>query len=426
MREDRGDRRTAAESQSPLGHWQADACDVNQAMDIIAANPLTLAFDGDVAGSRITALPSGPDRLAELLAIIDTAATSLSMLFYIFAKDGAGIRVRDALATAARRGIAVTVLIDSFGSAGTGDAFFLPITSAGGIVRWFGTRWTPRYLIRNHQKLVIADRTTVMAGGFNIADAYFAPPDDRTGWQDIGIIVRGPAVADAVRWFDILDGWLSTPKPRFRVLRRHVKNWTAGDGPVRWLVGGPLLRRSSWTRTLLRDLGSARSLAISTAYFSPDAAILRRIGRVGRSGGALRLVLPSRSDNGATVGASRLLYGFLLKRRADIAEFQPSLLHNKLIVADDISLVGSANLDMRSLYLNLELVLRIDDAALAGQFRALIAAQHGQSQPITQQLHRSRSGWFNRLRWLGAWFLVNALDYSVTRRLNLGLTDDQD
>jgi cardiolipin synthase len=144
---------------------------------------------------------------------------------------------------------------------------------------------------------------------------------------------------------------------------------------------------------------------------------MRRIARKGQT----RLVLPGRSDNGATIGASRLLYTGLLGAGARIWEFAPCKLHTKLIVLDDVVYLGSANFDMRSLYLNLEIVLRIEDAALAERMRGYIAHHLASAQPITRQLHASRASWLNRLRWTISWLLVAVLDYTVSRRLNLGL-----
>ena len=161
------------------------------------------------------------------------------------------------------------------------------------------------------------------------------------------------------------------------------------------------------------------------AYFAPNAGVLRRIAGIAQRGGAARLLLPAYSDNGATVGAARLLYGFLLKRGVVISEYLPQRLHSKLIVLDDIVLIGSANLDMRSLYVNMELVLRIRDAAFAGKCLALIARQEAHAEVITPALHRQRAGLLNRIRWFASWLVVSAIDYSVTRRLNFGLNDEQ-
>ena len=156
------------------------------------------------------------------------------------------------------------------------------------------------------------------------------------------------------------------------------------------------------------------------AYFSPPYTLLRRIARVAKTGQA-RLLMAAKSDNGATLGATRSLYRYLLKRKARIWEFSPCKLHTKLLVLDDAVYLGSANFDMRSLYLNLEIMLRIEDAALAERMREFIAHQIAASEEITPALHAQRSTLFNRIRWGAGWVLVSVLDYTVTRRLNLGI-----
>ncbi len=156
------------------------------------------------------------------------------------------------------------------------------------------------------------------------------------------------------------------------------------------------------------------------AYFSPPYALLKRIARVARKG-RTRLVMASKSDNGATIGATRSLYSYLLKRGAQVWEFQPSKLHTKLLVLDDAVYLGSANFDMRSLYLNLELMLRIEDRALAERMREFVSEYIAASERITPALHRRRATAWNRLRWWAGWVLVSVVDYTVTRRLNLGI-----
>lgn len=386
----------------------------------VALPATPIGFTHEMAGQRLDFIAGGNERLAALLALIDGARHRLRIIVYMFEADAAGTLVRDAMTAAAQRGVNVTLILDSFGSADTADGFFAPLVAAGGRYRWFGARWTPRYLIRNHLKLYIADEDVAMFGGFNVGDSYFAALDQAEAWHDLGVTITGSDVATLATRFDQLDGWLAAPRTSWRGLVRVIRDWDAGTGPLSWLAGGPSSRLSPWARAVKRDLERGSRLAMIMAYFSPGQSLLRRIASLGRRGEAL-LILPAKSDNGATIGAARALYGFLLKRGVRIAEYQRARLHLKLVVIDDVTYVGSANFDMRSLFINLELMLRVEDAALADKVRAFIAAHETQSQLITAEIHQQRAGWFTRLRWGLAFFLVSAVDFGVTRRLNLGI-----
>ncbi|MFA9201335.1 MAG: phosphatidylserine/phosphatidylglycerophosphate/cardiolipin synthase family protein [Cypionkella sp.] len=383
-------------------------------MDYAEPPPFTV----EAQGHRLTFHAAGADRLAALLALIEGARESLRMAFYIFAEDASGVRVRDALTAAAARGVAVSLIVDGFG-ADARRAFFAEMVAAGGTFCCFSPRWNLRYLIRNHQKIVVADDARAMIGGFNVADDYFAPPA-AAGWCDLAIEVEGRAVADLAQWFDALHAWAGNPRANWRAIRRMVRQWQPGDGPVRVLIGGPTRGLSSWVRNVRSDLLGGARLDMVMAYFSPSKRAMRAIGKLSRRGRA-RLVLAAKSDNGATIGATRSLYGYLLRKGAEVWEFEATKLHTKLIVIDDKSYFGSANFDMRSLYLNLEVMLRVEDRALADRLRAYVASYLPASTAITPALHRSRAGLFNRARWRLSWFLVAVVDYTVTRRLNLGL-----
>jgi cardiolipin synthase len=135
----------------------------------------------------------------------------------------------------------------------------------------------------------------------------------------------------------------------------------------------------------------------------------------------VRLVLASRSDNSTTIAAARLLYGPLLRSGVEIYEYQPCRLHMKLLVIDDAVYIGSANFDMRSLFLNLEIMLRIEDAGFASEIRRFIDRNADESEQITLQVHRARRTPFRLIKGWLSYFLVGVLDYKVTRRLNFRL-----
>ncbi len=375
-------------------------------------------FSLKARGQSLTFLPAGHDRFAALISLIENARSSLKLAYYMYREDRVGRKVRDALVAAARRGVDVHLIVDGFG-AETSEDFFVELRDAGGHFAKFIAKWSRRYLIRNHQKIAIADGERALVGGFNIGESYFAPPED-DGWHDLGLMIEGSAVDELLRWYGELEDWVATPKAQFRAISRKVKEWDPGDGPVQLLVGGPTRGLSSWARSVGRDLKRGRRLDMVMAYFSPSAGMLRRIGRIAQRGEA-RLIMAGRSDNGATIGATRSLYHYLLKTGAAVWEFRPSKLHMKLIVLDDTVYIGSANFDMRSLYLNLELMLRIEDAALACRMREFVTLHHGVSKRITPESHKRKANLFNRIRWNLSWFLVAVLDYTVSRRLNLGL-----
>lgn len=375
-------------------------------------------FDIEAAGQRMSFYPGGPDRRAALFELVEGAASSLDVCFYIFAEDTVSTEFRDALVEAARRGVKVTLIVDRFGSSAT-SGFLQPLVDAGGCFLVFSAKWTRRYLIRNHQKLVIADCRRAMFGGFNIADAYFAPPKEN-GWADLGIMIEGSAVEGLNAWFDKLRAWTEREEQHAREIARTVREWEWAAPGATWLVGGPTRGLSSWARCVSDDLVQGQRLDMFMAYFSPPKRLLGRMGRIARKG-ETRLVMAGKSDNGATIGASRSLYDYLLGQRAQIWEFSACKLHTKLIVLDDAVYLGSANFDMRSLYINLELVLRIEDAALADRMRQFVTEYIGVSERITIPLHKQRGTLWNRIRWNLSWLLVSVIDYTVTRRLNLGI-----
>ncbi|HTN15914.1 MAG TPA: phospholipase D-like domain-containing protein, partial [Sphingomonadaceae bacterium] len=181
-------------------------------------------------GQELTFYPNGADRLAALLALIEAARHTLKFYYYIFATDECAAQVRDALAAAARRGVAVTLIVDDFGS--PADAHFLsPLTEAGGAVQRFSSRWGVRYLIRNHQKMAIRDGEAAMIGGFNIEQAYFDPPE-ANGWNDLGVLVEGGVVKRLCDWFDLLDALTDDARRvTFMEARKRVRHWDAGSGP---------------------------------------------------------------------------------------------------------------------------------------------------------------------------------------------------
>jgi len=370
----------------------------------------------EIAAHRFHFAGDGPQALAQLLSLIAGATRDLRLLYYIFDKDRAGHAVRDALIEAARRGVSVWLIIDGFGSRTESDGFFEALRMEGVQLCVFHPRFGRRYLLRNHQKMAIADDDRVAIGGYNISDEYF----DRhhaEGWRDFGLEVVGPSVSHLVGYYDALFAWSKERRASLRGIRRLIRGSSQKEGPVRWLIGGPTLRPSEMVRALHADLRQTKSVAMSMGYFAPNPAMLRHLGQAALRGFA-RVVTAAKSDNITTIGAARHCYRRLLKNGVEIFEFLPQKLHEKLIVIDDIGYVGSANFDMRSLYLNLEVMLRVEDKSFAAAIRARIDENAASSERIDQRRYDELASPWRRLKWTFDYFLVAIVDFGIARGLN--------
>ena len=376
----------------------------------------------DINGDRLTLLVTGRRRLDALLALIDGAERTLRLVYYIYADDDAGRRVNAALIRAAGRGVKVSLIVDGFGAGLVAErSFFTPLDEAGVSVCWFSPRWGRRYLLRNHQKLALADEARIIIGGFNIEDDYLGvAPEPALIWRDLGLLIEGPAAARMAGYFDALQRWTADPGASLRGLGRSLRQWSESEGAVRWLIGGPTRRLSPWARALRADLHVGRRIDIIAGYFSPSPTILRRLDRAGKRAAAVRVVTAALSDHPNAVAAARFTYAGLLRKRVRIFEYKPSKLHTKLYLVDDAVHVGSANFDMRSLFINLELMVRVENPAFAAHIRAYVEGEVADSEEITAELYRQRTGWRQRVRQFIAYGLLAVVDPTVSRRLNLG------
>ena len=369
----------------------------------------------EIAGNRLEVIESGDARLRILLELIDGAQRSIRMLMYMFNPDRAGERVRHALVAAAKRGVEVKLLIDGFGSAAPPD-FFTGMDEAGARHCVFNPSYGRRYLMRNHQKLVVVDEAVVLIGGANIDTDYLS--DHAEGrWRDLWLRLEGPEAALPARYFDTLFRWSHRKNPSVAYLRRQIAEYSEWRGPLQWKFSGPLSRRNSWARSIGLDLKRGKRADLIFAYWAPPGAMLRRLGQVARRGHA-RVINAARSDNNATIAAARNTYGRLLRRKVELYEYQPAKLHTKLAVVDDVVHIGSSNFDYRSFYINLELMLRIHDAGFAEAMRGYIERELPDCRRITLEMHKRRATWWRRVKWGLSHFLVNVMDYTVTRRLN--------
>jgi cardiolipin synthase len=369
----------------------------------------------EIAGNRLEVIETGAGRLKALLELIGNAQSSFKMLMYMFNPDHVGGVVHDAMLAAARRGVRVKLLIDGFGS-GAPPQFFADLADAGGEYCVFNPSYGRRYLLRNHQKRASADDRIAIFGAANIDEDYLSDTGPKH-WRDLWLRIEGSEAAIGSRYFDAIFRWSKRKRATLRSLRRIVGEYSEWRGLLLWKFSGPLSMRNSWWRSIGRDMKRAKQLDLMFAYFAPPGAMLRRIGRIGRRGCA-RIVTAAKSDNNATIAAARHSYSRLLRRHVRIYEYRPAKLHTKLAIIDDVVHIGSSNFDYRSFYINLEVMLRIRDPGFAAAMRAYFERELQDCQWITYEVHKRRASPWRRIKWAISHFLVNVMDYTVTRRLN--------
>ncbi len=349
-----------------------------------------------------------------MLAAIESARESVRLETYIYAGDSIGQRFRDALIKARRRGARVSVLFDALGSLNLPNSFFDPLRAAGGEARRFNATLLSRFGIRDHRKLLICDEKVAFVGGFNIAREYEG--DGVTcGWCDLGLKIAGTLVKDLAASFDEMFDRALMPQPPFVRLHKSTSKRTVRAPHEQLLLSGPGRGQSPIKSALRRDLARARKVQMVMAYFLPTWRIRRSLLRVVRAGGSVELILAGKSDVTLAQLAGQSLYRRFLRRGVRIFEYQPQILHMKLIVIDDVVYVGSANLDQRSLKINYELMVRFRNAAMAAEATDLFNRTKKHSHEIMlDEWRKSRSLW-QRIKQRLAYLLLVRMDPRIAR-----------
>jgi cardiolipin synthase A/B len=281
--------------------------------------------------------------------------------FYIWNGDETGQRFLLLLTEAVRRGVVVRLLLDGVGSHAFTEKLLLDFTSAGGRFSWFQSLDPKRnrfFLnLRNHRKLQVVDGVSAFVGGMNIGREYEGLVPEVGTWRDVQVEVDGPVVNElqdvfADDWFFATGEKISTapyfPKPSGR--SRQI---------VHLVVGGPDRRNEPTSKSIVSLLNEASERVwIATGYFVPDDVILAALELAASRGVDVRLLISEKNDHPWLVTVGRSYYGQLLAAGVRIFEYSVGINHAKIMLADNQwGMIGSANLDYRSMRLNFELNL---------------------------------------------------------------------
>ena len=320
---------------------------------------------------------SGSDAaITSVVADIDAATHTVHLSFYIWLGDRNGTKVIDAICRAAKRGVTCRIVADAIGSralirsdhwkamrqAGARVYASLPVPLGLGFLAGHRTD------LRNHRKIIVIDGGITWCGSQNCADPAFLPKRKFAPWVDIFIRYEGPIARQAELIF--ASAWMAETGEDMRpVLTVDPPQALPSGFPAIAVGTGPLSPNATMTDIFVAVLAAARERAvITTPYFAPDPPLLNAIVAAARRGVQVTIIFPERNDSWIVGAISRAYYPVMARAGAQIFEFRSGLLHAKTLVVDDLlALVGSANMDRRSLDLNFENNVLFDSADVAAE-----------------------------------------------------------
>jgi cardiolipin synthase A/B len=269
---------------------------------------------------------------------------------------------------------------------------------------------------RNHRKLLVIDRVGYF-GGMNVADVSNIRTVEQaehvavsSGWRDVHVRLEGPRLGELAESFE--RSWKRARREPVRRRPRYYRQalLDAAEESIQFFDSGPGLKHTRAARLFTRLIRLAKHrLTLSMAYFLPVGYVLNALLRAPKRGVLVRVVVPGESDVPLVQHATRHLYTRLLRRRFRVYERQYNMLHSKVMIVDDEwSVVGSCNLDARSLWINLEFVAVIHARRLARVLNEIVAYEVAHSKRVTLRAYRERSYWrrlVNRVAWWFRWWL---------------------
>jgi cardiolipin synthase len=348
------------------------------------------------SGNQLTLLRGGQHAYPAMLSAIAAAQRSVCLEVYILRSDATGERFARALRERARAGVAVRLLYDAFGSFGLFGTVIRALEEDGVEVVAFHplTPWKQRFAInqRDHRKILVVDDEVGFIGGMNIGDEYLPTTAGGAGWYDLHCRMRGSIVRDIGRMFRQV--WLREGGAYYSVPNAGEEE-AAGACLARVVDTGTSQQRRTIRRAYLHAIAKAsRSICIMNAYFLPDRGLRRALCRAAKRGVKVQVMVPEASDVAVVKYAGQHLYSSLLRRGVEILVWPRTMMHAKAAVIDSVwAAVGSYNLDYRSLFYNLEVMVEVVDPDFGAGLHAQFADNAALCEPLSMSAWERRPVW---------------------------------
>ncbi|RFC43287.1 MAG: cardiolipin synthase [Verrucomicrobia bacterium] len=335
-----------------------------------------------VAGNHLQLLTTGEETFAALERQIRAARVTIHLNTFILGRDDTGRRLIQLLTERAREGVKVRLLLDAVGCMFVRRSFHATLRAAGGEVVTFMPvlPFTSRGSanLRNHRKIAVFDHATAIVGGHNLANDYMGPTPCRKRFRDLGALIEGPA-ATLLNEVFIADWCFASRQPPEKI-RPGVSPETApcrGKAELQVVASGPDVPGDPLYEGIISMIQEAEhSIWVVTPYFIPDDVLLRSLIVKARAGREVTLIVPEHSNHPVTDFARRHYIRELCLAGGRVLLFQSGMMHSKAVIVDDrIGLLGSANFDLRSLFVNFEIGVVVHTKADALAIKAWARTQ---------------------------------------------------
>ncbi len=338
------------------------------------------------SANAATILRDGNATYRDLLQAIRNAKDSILLEFFIIRNDRVGNALKKALEEQAAKGVRVYVIYDEVGSHKLPIGFLKSLRRFGVCISSFNGKrfWLSSILrinYRNHRKLVVIDGETAYLGSLNIGLEYLQGKH-RPYWRDTFVKLRGPIVCQCLISF--LDDWKRATGEQLKGLDKHPA--PVGPHSCQLITSGPDDHPVNlWQLTLLElAAASSKKLWLASPYFVPTSAVKEALCAAALRGVDVRILIPHRGDNTAAQLAMYTFIPEMLACGVRMLAYEPGFLHEKVCVMDGgVSCIGTANLDTRSLRLNFELTLLLEDTDLTQQLTSMLEEDMSQARAIT-------------------------------------------
>ena len=353
-------------------------------------------------GNYVKVLLNGEEKFHELKKTLNEARHHIHLEYYIYENDIIGNEIKDILIRKAGQGVKVRFIYDAFGSRAMGKKILRSLRNAGVEVYPFNRiRFVPlanRLNYRNHRKIVVVDGHCGFLGGINISDrysnnfAYNKSKKKKVYWRDTHLSIEGPGVQYLQYVFFCDWNFCSRQKLQPEEIYFDVSKHAEGNESVQIAASGPDSPMSTIMLSLLKAISLAKKeILITTPYFIPGESILNALKVAALGGVSVKILAPGVSDSRLVNAAAWSYFDDLLRAGVEIYLYWKGFIHVKTMVVDNqISIVGTANMDYRSFDLNFEVNAVVYGEKLAEELRAIFFRDLSDARQIDPDAWRQR------------------------------------